>query len=157
MTKYNILLLEEVFDEILLKEGEGILFGSSNFFKTDNERQNFLFYYLQGQVPNGITPSELNLIPVTTYNLANKSDQAKLWMYELNKNSGFEQFCAREGTDSLAFFEINKVIIGTEIIQLDYFELISWDKFREKMPHRYVEYTAEISRLKHIAKDYVGL
>ncbi len=153
MKKNKILLLEDVSKEVSLSEGEGVLFGSLAFFRTKNERQNFLFHYIRGKVPEGLLPPELNIIPVAPHNLEGESKQAKLWMYELNKKSGFEQFSSRSGTAFLDFFETRNVIEGTEIVPISSYELISWDRLKNKMLN-YNNFFEKIVGLKYVAKNY---
>ena len=116
-------------------------------------RFNFLFHYLSGEPGPTNLPEELTIVPVSPHAI-DKTDQSKMWMYELNKAMRLEQFAMRE-RGSLNFYEINPVTVGTEIIPVTQYSIIDYQTLRATCPDP-SQIERDIMRLKLLADNYAA-
>ena len=139
----EILLLEEVFNEVVSNKEEYTLFGRRDY-KIRDKVFDFLLHYIKG-IPIDKFESDLMIVPVLKYQSPQYLTMAKLSMYDINKrNQNISTFALRGNNPRfigkkneekivygtfLKFFDVKRTGCGSEIISRDDYRVAGKEDF----------------------------
>ncbi|MAH03782.1 hypothetical protein CMI39_03285 [Candidatus Pacearchaeota archaeon] len=167
----NILLLENVFDEVVKNKDKGYtLFGQKGGLTSGKTIYDFFFHNIEGIFLDKRGDHPFLMIPILPYQYSKNSNKTKIKMYELfMKNKSINTFAIRDTTpkilnlkrggkrnykNSLCFFDIKQTGIGKEIYERDNYGVTSIKKCEEIFSN-WKDFNISLSRVKsELKKEY---